>query len=466
MKTRPMLLNARVSLLVFTVLIPSLSGCPTPGGGASTTPPGGTPSSPSSLTAGSPIVYSNAQLTSVTLTWGAASDPLTKPDQILYKVVWAQTSDTISTTGKVDAIGTSASGLVRDWTKNITTSTATNLIPGATLLFAVVAKDTANNEVLYSPVSVALPVPAPQPGEIMVFFDVSTGGATQYFPSIGGSVSSSGYAHLCYRPAINYTKLISTWSSDSIAPHNDWIETVSGNSYVIENWGQSLDVISSAYSSSASTVYIRMFDGSVGMSNGNVEYVALTSTNLFYTHDYHYDMFHGKTNGGDLAAYNLATRTTSTIQSNGYLWNASNGTFFGLADGLYSGLISGTGTLTISRRDQATGSIISAVATANLPNYSSYENYKWAMSTYGTFIVRGTLDHQTTQILKIPSGSTTASVVYTTSLTDNYANIDVDGSAVLLGYGSSVVIYDDFAGQGRQYSFGTNIGGAQVLLYQ
>jgi hypothetical protein len=110
--------------------------------------PDGTPP-----TVGSAITLSNRNAHSVTLTWGAASDNVSAPSNLYYKMVRASTLAAIDTVAEADAITTEALGLVMNWTQNTLSHTPTNLPLEIDSHFALLVRDENYNTNLYTPVS-------------------------------------------------------------------------------------------------------------------------------------------------------------------------------------------------------------------------------------------------------------------------------------------------------------------------
>jgi hypothetical protein len=107
---------------------------------------------------GLPISYSNVTPTTITVSWGAASDNFTSPTQLQYKLVKASTAEAIDTVAEADAI--TGDGLVMDWSANVLTSPA--VVSGVTY-FAVLVKDQAGNKSLYDPAPSAVDSTPPTP---------------------------------------------------------------------------------------------------------------------------------------------------------------------------------------------------------------------------------------------------------------------------------------------------------------
>jgi hypothetical protein len=114
----------------------------TTGAAPDTTPP----------TTGTAISFSGTGHTATTVNWGAATDNVTAPASLQYKLVRASAAGSIDTVGEANAI--SDANLVMDWTASVTGRTASGLSMGTTYYFAVVVRDGADNMSLYAPQSV------------------------------------------------------------------------------------------------------------------------------------------------------------------------------------------------------------------------------------------------------------------------------------------------------------------------
>jgi len=173
---------------------PAAPGAPTP---STTSPsPPATPTVGAKDTTlpvvGSGIVFSGLTATSVTLSWGAASDDGTPAADLQYKVLKAPSLDIINNPNLVT--------VVQDWTKNLTTATAMALTTGVPEYFAVIVRDVAGNVALYSPKS-ATPVDAVAPvvGSPLVFSAVTTTEMTLTWGAASDDVTSP--AQLAYKVA-------------------------------------------------------------------------------------------------------------------------------------------------------------------------------------------------------------------------------------------------------------------------
>ena len=118
---------------------------------------------------GTAIVFTNPTLSSLTVSWGVASDNVTLPGALQYKVVKASAATAIDSLLEVDAIATAGAGLVMDWTAATLTTGVTGLTSLTDYNFAVAVKDAAGHEALYSPQYVTTA------GKIFVTASSSTG---------------------------------------------------------------------------------------------------------------------------------------------------------------------------------------------------------------------------------------------------------------------------------------------------
>ncbi len=90
-------------------------------------------------TAGSGLTFSTVASTSMTVSWGAATDNVTAQANLQYKLVKASSSAAIDTAVEVDAI--SGADLVMDWTANTHTKAVSGLTASTTYYFNVAVKD-------------------------------------------------------------------------------------------------------------------------------------------------------------------------------------------------------------------------------------------------------------------------------------------------------------------------------------
>jgi hypothetical protein len=105
----------------------------------------------SSLDANAPqaesgIVVSEITSDGVTVSWEAASDDVTAPDKLQYKVVYS-TDRNIDNVSEADSSGKVSLA----WTANIITHKVTGLEPSTTYYILALVKDEAGNEALYEP---------------------------------------------------------------------------------------------------------------------------------------------------------------------------------------------------------------------------------------------------------------------------------------------------------------------------
>ncbi len=161
-----------IVIFVFAALLAACGGGSASGaaGGDSGGGGGGT-SDTTAPVAGTAITFSGVSDTTITVSWGAASDSVTATANLQYRLVRAATSAAIDTVAEVDAAGGGVT-VVDDYTTNLTSRNVTGLTATTTYFFAVVVRDAAGNKSIYTPASqatsaagtVASPVFNPAPG--------------------------------------------------------------------------------------------------------------------------------------------------------------------------------------------------------------------------------------------------------------------------------------------------------------
>lgn len=110
-------------------------------------------------TPGTAIVVSNLLQTSLTLSWGDASDDVTPTADLMYKAVMATSTSDIDTIDEANAI--TGTGLILDWSTNTLTTNVSSLTENMSYVFAVLVRDDANQMALYTPISVTTPATPP-----------------------------------------------------------------------------------------------------------------------------------------------------------------------------------------------------------------------------------------------------------------------------------------------------------------
>jgi len=107
------------------------------------------------------LTYSNVTMSSIDLSWTAATDNYSSSSNIYYSV-FMSSSNNLSTPLLVDSNGTT----VMSYDHNVTSCTVPRLDPSTTYYFTVIAKDQFNNRAIYNTVSVttAADTIAPVPG--------------------------------------------------------------------------------------------------------------------------------------------------------------------------------------------------------------------------------------------------------------------------------------------------------------
>lgn len=119
------------------------------GGDAAGPDGGGCPSDEIPPEAGSGISFSDIGLSSVTVHWGEASDDVSAPGALAYKLVRASASSTINSVAGADQV--SGSDLLLDWTAGVTEHVVTDLPDSTRFYYAVLVRDEAGNVAFYSP---------------------------------------------------------------------------------------------------------------------------------------------------------------------------------------------------------------------------------------------------------------------------------------------------------------------------
>ncbi|RYZ65866.1 MAG: hypothetical protein EOP09_13595, partial [Proteobacteria bacterium] len=126
----------------------------------------------SAPTVGSDIVYSNVATTSLTASWGAASDDATSPAQLQYKLVRSSTATAIDSIAEIQSL--SAPNLVMNWTANATSYPVTGLSQGQIYYFNYLVRDAAGNIAIGNPMRiVSADTAAPAVGGAIVYSSIA-----------------------------------------------------------------------------------------------------------------------------------------------------------------------------------------------------------------------------------------------------------------------------------------------------
>jgi hypothetical protein len=149
-------------LIVVFIAATLLAAC---GGGSASGAAGGdsgggttTSSDTTPPTVGTAISFSGISDTTVTVSWGAASDAVTATANLQYRLVRATSSAAIDTIAEVDAAGGGVT-VIDDYTAALTSRNVTGLTASTTYFFAVVVRDAAGNKALYTPQSATTAAP-------------------------------------------------------------------------------------------------------------------------------------------------------------------------------------------------------------------------------------------------------------------------------------------------------------------
>jgi hypothetical protein len=128
-------------------------------------------------TVGTVISFSSTTSAGTAVSWGAATDNVTAPTNLSYKLVQASSNAAIDTVNEVDS-----AAAVAGWTANMTSYSVSGLSASTTYYFAVLVQDAAGNKSLYPPVSVttsaASDTTAPTVGTVISFSGTSSAGTT------------------------------------------------------------------------------------------------------------------------------------------------------------------------------------------------------------------------------------------------------------------------------------------------
>ena len=139
-----------------------------------------------------------------TLTWTAATDNGTSPENLQYKVVQASAAAALAS---VDAA--EAATVVTDWTEALTTQTASGLTDGTGYAFAVLVKDAGGNKTLYTAVSATTPdVTLPIAGTAISFSNITLTTATVSWGVASDNVTTA--ANLKYKLVGSATNNLTT----------------------------------------------------------------------------------------------------------------------------------------------------------------------------------------------------------------------------------------------------------------
>ncbi|GAB4437869.1 MAG: hypothetical protein OHK0011_20780 [Turneriella sp.] len=171
----------------------ALAACSNKGSAAGSDPGGGsttnTTADTTPPTVGSSISFSGTTDTSVTVSWGAATDAVTAQNQLQYRLLRSLTNN-LTTVNDAETNGTE----VLAYTTNQLSHTATGLTASTTYYFAVIVRDAAGNKALYAPQSVTTAAP----GSVAAPTFSPVAGTYTSAQNVTLSTTTSG-ATICYR---------------------------------------------------------------------------------------------------------------------------------------------------------------------------------------------------------------------------------------------------------------------------
>ncbi|MET0286300.1 MAG: DUF1554 domain-containing protein, partial [Polyangiales bacterium] len=174
-----------------------------------------TPTSRTTVDETTPVVgqalrFSDVEANALTVSWGVATDNVTRRANLRYRLVKAVTAGAIDTIAKVDAVA--GADLLVDYAQDVTQRTLVGLPSSASFAFAVVVRDEAGNRALYAPATTStLDVSAPATGGEITFGEVTDSAITLQWGAASDDVSAPS--------ALEYKVVIASTPSeiDSIA---------------------------------------------------------------------------------------------------------------------------------------------------------------------------------------------------------------------------------------------------------
>ena len=249
------------------ITVTTVDGSFTSSTAVTVTTPDTTPPTP-----GTAISFVNVQSTSMTIDWGAASDNVTSPANLTYRLVKDVSAAGIDTIAEVD--GKTGADLLLDYSANTLTANATGLTSATTYHFAVVVKDEAGNQTLYGPASQATSTPV-----IRIYTD-----STSRNGNLGNRATSTGTCQTMQTtsyPAFNCSNYLAvvSYSGDAIG---DFTTTHSlpasmpvwshNDSEVAVNWndlvnGPTITLQAAGVANPSPTPYFWSFSSSGGLWN-------------------------------------------------------------------------------------------------------------------------------------------------------------------------------------------------------
>ncbi len=155
-------------------------------------------------TVGTSIAISSIAATSVTASWGVASDNATAAASLSYKLV-KSSSNNLTTVTNAESNGTT----VMDWATNTLTYGVTGLSDSTLYYLAVIVKDSSGNKSLYTPVSVTTAdATVPTAGTGITFASVAATSLTANWGA--GSDNTTSAANLSYKLVRSTSNNLST----------------------------------------------------------------------------------------------------------------------------------------------------------------------------------------------------------------------------------------------------------------
>jgi hypothetical protein len=168
---------------------------------------------------GTALAASSVTSSSMTLSWGAASDRDVSTSLLKYKLVKATAADVIDTVSKAQTVA--GDDILMDWTTATLSRSVTSLAAGTSFAFAVLVKDTSGNVSLYTPItqstlSGSTDATAPTVGTALSASSITTTTLTLSWGAGSDAVTATGQLQYKLIRAAETTELDTISEADAI----------------------------------------------------------------------------------------------------------------------------------------------------------------------------------------------------------------------------------------------------------
>jgi hypothetical protein len=183
---------------------------------------------------GTGLTFTDITKEGFTITWTAATSPVTPQEQLEYQLVTAETTEAIATIAQVDAVA--PADIVLPYAVGTLNYTVTDLSPSTTRAYAVIVKDAVGNTALYPAASVTtLAADAPTSGTGITFGLITDTSFSIYWGAATSTVSEQ--AKLQYRVvlAANANLISTVAGATGVTGSNvvlDWTANRTGATYI------------------------------------------------------------------------------------------------------------------------------------------------------------------------------------------------------------------------------------------